>query len=66
MKERLFCMIACVPKAIVQAAIGGIPFAIGLSCGNIVLTMAVLSILSTALIRAFMIENTYKHLLEKE
>ena len=47
-KERLFCMIAYTPKATVQAAIGGIPLSMGLDCGNIDLTVAVLAILITA------------------
>jgi NhaP-type Na+/H+ or K+/H+ antiporter len=64
-KERLFCMIAYSPKATVQAAIGGIPLAMGLSCGNIVLTVAVLSIIITAPLGAFLIEKTYKKLLVK-
>ena len=64
-KERLFTMLAYTPKATVQAAIGGIPLAMGLSCGNIVLTVAVISILLTAPLGAFIIENTYKRLLEK-
>lgn len=59
-KERLFCMIAYIPKATVQAAIGGIPLAMGLSCGNIVLTVAVLSILITAPLGAFGVDLTYK------
>lgn len=63
-KERLFCMLAYIPKATVQAAIGGIPLAMGLSCGNIVLTVAVMAILITAPIGAFFIELTYKRLLE--
>ena len=63
MKERLFCMIAYMPKATVQAAIGGIPLAMGLPCGNIVLTVAVLAILITAPLGAFLIEFTYKKLL---
>ncbi|MEE1313918.1 MAG: cation:proton antiporter [Lachnospiraceae bacterium] len=63
MKERLFCMIGYSPKATVQAAIGGVPLAMGLSCGNMVLTIAVLAILITAPIGAFLIEATYKHLL---
>ena len=62
-KERLFCMIAYMPKATVQAAIGGIPLAMGLPCGNIVLTVAVLAILITAPLGAFLIEFTYKKLL---
>ena len=47
-KERLFCVIGYTPKATVQAAIGGVPLAMGLSCGHIVLTVAVLAILITA------------------
>lgn len=62
-KERLFCMIAYTPKATVQAAIGGIPLALGLSCGNLVLTVAVASILLTAPLGAFCIENSYQKLL---
>lgn len=65
-KERLFCMIAYLPKATVQAAIGGIPLSMGLPCGKIVLTVAVLSILITAPLGAFLIDLTYKQLLEKE
>lgn len=63
MKERLFCMIAYMPKATVQAAIGGIPLAMGLPCGNIVLTVTVLAILITAPLGAFLIDFTYKKLL---
>ena len=65
-KERLFCMVAYVPKATVQAAIGAIPLTMGLSCGQIVLTVAVLSILITAPFGAICIDNLYKKLLEKE
>ncbi len=65
-KERTFCMLAYLPKATVQAAIGGVPLAMGLGCGNIVLTTAVVSILFTAPLGAFLIELTYKKLLEKE
>ena len=65
MKERLFCMIAYMPKATVQAAIGGIPLAMGLGCGKIVLTVAVLAILITAPLGAFGIDMTYKRLLSK-
>ena len=64
MKERLFCMLAYTPKATVQAAIGGIPLAMGLSCGNIVLTVSVLAILITAPIGAFLIDLTYKRWLD--
>ena len=59
-KERLFCMIAYMPKATVQAAIGGVPLAMGLGCGKIVLTVAVLAILITAPLGAFGVEQTYK------
>lgn len=65
-KERLFCMIAYIPKATVQAAIGGIPLAIGLACGNLVLTCAVLSILVTAPLGAFGIDLTYRKWLTRE
>ena len=64
-KERTFCMIAYMPKATVQAAIGGIPLAMGLSCGNIVLTVAVVSILITAPLGAFLIDLTYQKLLSR-
>ena len=66
MKERLFCMIAYLPKATVQAAIGSIPLAMGLPCGKIVLTVAVLAILITAPLGAFGVDMTYKRLLKKE
>lgn len=61
--ERLFCMIAYTPKATVQAAIGAIPLTMGLACGNIVLTVAVLAILITAPLGAFAMDMTYKKLL---
>ncbi len=62
-KERLFCMLAYLPKATVQAAIGGIPLSMGLSCGNLVLTVAVLSILITAPLGAAAIDWSYQRLL---
>ena len=65
-KERIFCMIAYLPKATVQAAIGSVPFAIGLPCGQIVLSVAVLAILITAPLGALGIDLTYKRLLKKE
>ena len=65
-KERLFCMMAYTPKATVQAAIGAIPLSMGLECGNIVLTVAVLSILITAPFGAICVDNLYKKLLEKK
>lgn len=64
-KERLFCVIAYMPKATVQAAIGGVPLAMGLACGDIVLTIAVLAILITAPLGAFLIDKSYKTLLIK-
>ncbi|MFI3321768.1 MAG: cation:proton antiporter [Rikenellaceae bacterium] len=63
LKERIFCMIAYMPKATVQAAIGSLPLSMGLSCGDIVLTVAVLSILITAPLGAFGIDLSYKRLL---
>lgn len=63
-KERIFCMLAYMPKATVQAAIGGLPMAMGLPCGKIVLTVAVLAIFITAPLGAFLIEATYQKLLE--
>lgn len=65
-KERLFCIIAYLPKATVQAAIGGIPLALGLPCGNLVLSVAVLSIVVTAPLGAFGMDLTYGALLTKE
>ena len=65
-REQLFCMIAYCPKATVQAAIGSIPLSMGLPSGNIILTVAVLSILITAPLGAFAIDISYKKLLKKE
>ena len=65
-KERLFAMMAYTPKATVQAAIGGIPLAWGLACGDIVLTVAVLAIVFTAPLGAFAIDWSYKKLLNKQ
>lgn len=65
-KERIFCMIAYCPKATVQAAIGSLPLTMGLSCGSIVLTVAVLAILITAPLGAFSIDMSYKKLLSQE
>ena len=64
-KERLFTIFAYLPKATVQAAIGGIPLAMGLSCGSLVLSIAVLSILITAPLGAFLMDISYKKLLVK-
>lgn len=65
-KERLFAMMAYTPKATVQAAIGGIPLALGLACGDTVLTVAVLAIVFTAPLGAFAIDWSYKKLLNKQ
>ena len=65
-KERLFCMVAYTPKATVQAALGTVPLAMGLSCGEIVLTVAVISILITAPFGAIGVDNSYKKLLAKQ
>ena len=65
-RERLFCVIAYLPKATVQAAIGGIPLAMGLPCGQLVLTVAVLAILITAPIGAACIDISYPKLLSQD
>ena len=65
-KERLFCMIAYLPKATVQAAIGGVPLAMGLACGQLVLTGAVAAILLTAPLGAIGMACTYRHLLTQD
>lgn len=65
-KEKIFCIIAYTPKATVQAAIGGVPLAMGLDCGEIVLTVAVIAILITATLGAFGIDFTYKKLLDNK
>nr|WP_330374018.1 cation:proton antiporter [Clostridioides difficile] len=62
-KERLFCMIGYIPKATVQAVIGGVPLAMGMASGQLILTLAVLAILITAPLGAFGIDVTYKKLL---
>ena len=64
-KERLFCMMAYTPKATVQVAIGAIPLSMGLECGNIVLTVAVLAILITAPFGVICVDNLYGKLLER-
>ena len=65
-KERLFCVIAYLPKATVQAAIGSVPLASGLSCGKIILSVAVMGIVITAPLGAFGMDMTYQRLLTKE
>lgn len=64
-KERIFTMMAYTPKATVQAAIGGIPLALGFTCGDMVLTVAVLAIVLTAPLGAFAIDFSYKKLLNR-
>ncbi|HIT65062.1 MAG TPA: cation:proton antiporter [Candidatus Ventrimonas merdavium] len=65
-KERLFCVIAYLPKATVQAAIGSVPMAMGLACGPLVLSVAVLAILITAPLGAIGMDLTCRRLLEQE
>ena len=65
-RERLFCSIAYLPKATVQAALGSVPMAMGLSCGQIVLSVAVLGILITAPLGAIGMDCSYKKLLSRE
>lgn len=65
-KERLFCVIAYLPKATVQAAIGSVPMAMGLPCGQIILSVAVMAILITAPLGALGMDSTFEKLLEKE
>ncbi len=66
LRERLFCVLAYLPKATVQAAIGSVPLAMGLPCGSMVLSVAVLGILITAPVGAFAIDLTYRRLLTRE
>jgi NhaP-type Na+/H+ or K+/H+ antiporter len=63
-KERLFCILAYIPKATVQAAIGGIPLSLGVASGDMILAIAVLSIIITAPLGATAMKLTYKKLLE--
>ena len=63
-RERLFCVIAYLPKATVQAAIGSVPLAMGLPCGKLVLSVAVTAIVITAPLGAIGIDRSCKHLLE--
>ena len=65
-KERLFCVFAYLPKATVQAAIGSVPLAAGLPCGEIVLSVAVLGIVLTAPLGAFLMDTSYQRLLTKD
>ena len=65
-RERAFCVIAYLPKATVQAAIGSVPLAMGLPCGQLVLSIAVLAILITAPLGALGMDATYKRLLRRQ
>ena len=65
-KERLYCVIAYLPKATVQAAIGSVPLSLGLPCGQMVLSVAVLSILITAPLGAIGMDASYRRLLQRE
>ena len=65
-KERLFCVIAYLPKATVQAAIGSVPLAAGLACGKIILSVAVMGIVITAPLGALGMDMSYKKLLVRE
>lgn len=65
-KERFYCIIAYLPKATVQAAIGSVPLSLGLPCGNLVLSIAVLSILITAPLGAILMDISYQKLLLHE
>ena len=65
-KEKLFCILSYLPKATVQAAFGGVPLAMGLACGQVVLTVAVIAILVTAPLGAAAIDLSYRRLLSKD
>lgn len=65
-KERAFVVFSYLPKATVQAAIGGVPLAMGLSCGSLILSVAVLSIIITAPLGAFLMDISYNKLLSKD
>lgn len=65
-RERLFAVLAYLPKATVQAAIGGVPLAMGLACGQVVLTVAVVAILVTAPLGALAIDLSFRRLLRRD
>lgn len=65
-KQKIFIVISYLPKATVQASIGGIALSMGLDCGEIVLTVSVLAILITAPIGAFLIDNTKNYFLNEK
>ena len=65
-KERVFCVMAYLPKATVQAAIGSVPLANGLACGDLILSVAVMAIVITSPIGAFLIDHFHPILLQKQ
>jgi len=64
-KERFFCILAYLPKATVQAAIGAIPLTLGMPAGGLILAVAVMTIMLTAPLGAIGIDKTYKKWLNK-
>ena len=66
LKERLFCVIAYLPKATVQSAKAGIPLKMGVASGDIMQAVAILSVLITAPIGAIGIKLTSKRFLTVE
>ncbi|AQS52576.1 hypothetical protein BW727_100166 [Jeotgalibaca dankookensis] len=65
-KERVFTAFSYMPKATVQAAIGGLPLAMGLASGELILTVAVVAIMVTAPLGAILVDSTYKKFLKQE
>lgn len=65
-KEQFFCLCSELPKATVQAAMGGVPLALGLGCGELVLTFAVIGILITAPLGSFAIAQTGERFLSRD
>lgn len=65
-KERIFCSVAYLPKATVQAAIGSLPLAAGIGAGNLILTVAVVAIVITAPLGAISIDMLHSRLLSQE
>ena len=65
-KDKVFCAFAEIPKATVQAAIGGVPLAAGLACGNTILAFSVLAIMVTAPVGAILIDSTFQKWLTKD
>lgn len=65
LKEKLFCVIAYIPKATVQAAMGGVPLAMGVAAGDTILAISVVAILVTAPLGAICISASSKTLLKE-